>query len=267
MTATIDGADGVFEVYAIRFAEHPEAVRGSHFYGYESDPLAGHPTDYFVWLARSAEAVVLVDAAYTRATAERKGRRYLASPVETLARLGVRPEQVGHLVLSHLHWDHIGHVADFPDARVIVQERETQFLASRFAGRGDFRRTLEPDDVVHVLRRAWDGGARIVDGDVDLLPGLSVHLVGGHTPGTQVTRVRTAAGWVVLASDATHFYENIRTDRPFAILNSLPGMYAAFDRINELADGPGLVIPGHDPEVMRAFPAVAGLEGLAVRIA
>jgi glyoxylase-like metal-dependent hydrolase (beta-lactamase superfamily II) len=256
-----------FEVYAIKFAEDPGAVRGSHFYGPEPRPLESHPTDYFVWLARSADSVVLVDAGYTAATAQRRNRRYLASPLDTLGRLGVAPEDVGTLVVSHLHWDHIGHVADLRDATVVVQERETQFVASRWAGRGDFRRTLEPDDVVHVLRRTWDGGARVVDGDVELVPGVSAHLVGGHTPGTQVVRVRTAEGWVVLASDAAHFYENIRTDRPFSIVNSLPSMYAAFDRINELADSPRLVVPGHDPAVMAAFPAVPGLEGLAVRVA
>ena len=65
----------------------------------------------------------------------------------------------------------------------------------------------------------------------------------------QVVRIRTAGGFVVLASDASHFYENIETDSPFAILHDLPGMYGAFDRINELADGPHLVVPGHDPEV------------------
>jgi glyoxylase-like metal-dependent hydrolase (beta-lactamase superfamily II) len=108
----------------------------------------------------------------------------------------------------------------------------------------------------------------LLDGDAAVVPGLSVHLVGGHTAGMQVVRVRTARGYVVLASDASHFYENIEDDRPFAILHHLPGMYGAFDRIKELADGPGLVVAGHDLEVLDRYPAPSGaLDGLVAVIA
>jgi hypothetical protein len=80
----------------------------------------------------------------------------------------------------------------------------------------------------------------------------------------------TAAGPVLLASDASHFYANLEQDRPFAIVHSLPGMYGAFDRVHELAgasEPPALVVPGHDPLVMeRHPPAAPGLEGLAVEL-
>ena len=73
---------------------------------------------------------------------------------------------------------------------------------------------------------------------------------------------------MVLASDASHFYENIRDDRPYSIVDHLPSMYRAFDRIRALADAEDLIIPGHDPAVLQRFPAAApGLEGLAVRVA
>ena len=88
-----------------------------------------------------------------------------------------------------------------------------------------------------------------------MLPGVSVHLVGGHTAGLQVVRVETAAGPVVLASDACHFYENLSADRPSPIVHSTPAAYAAFDRVRELAAPDGVVIPGHDPEVIERVPA------------
>ncbi|MEU8147766.1 hypothetical protein [Nonomuraea sp. NPDC048901] len=52
--------------------------------------------------------------------------------------------------------------------------------------------------------------------------------------------------------------ENIEDDRPVPILHSMTGMYGAFDRINELADGPHLVVAGHDPEVLTRFPPLTG---------
>jgi hypothetical protein len=73
----------------------------------------------------------------------------------------------------------------------------------------------------------------------------------------QVVRVRTARGHVVLASDASLFYENIEEDRPFPILHSMTGVYRGFDRVNELVDDPDLVVAGHDPEVLERYPAVS----------
>ncbi|MEV0083372.1 hypothetical protein [Saccharopolyspora sp. NPDC050642] len=77
-------------------------------------------------------------------------------------------------------------------------------------------------------------------------------------------RRRVHAGNVVLAADASHFCENVEQEKPYGVL---PSMYDAFDTLHALASGPELIVPGHDPQVLQRFPAVPGLEGLAVRIA
>jgi glyoxylase-like metal-dependent hydrolase (beta-lactamase superfamily II) len=92
------------------------------------------------------------------------------------------------------------------------------------------------------------------DGDTTLAPGLSLHRVGGHTRGLQVVRVHTRRGWVVLASDAAHFYANWRQRRPFPIVENVTAYLEAFRRIESLADSPRHVIPGHDPLVLRRYP-------------
>ena len=105
------------------------------------------------------------------------------------------------------------------------------------------------------------------DGDAKLAPGLSIHLVGGHTMGLQVVRVLTKLGWMVLASDATHYYENMEAGRPFPIVYNVGDMVAAYDRMRQLADSPRYIIPGHDPLVFDRYPAAApGLEGIAIRL-
>jgi glyoxylase-like metal-dependent hydrolase (beta-lactamase superfamily II) len=84
-----------------------------------------------------------------------------------------------------------------------------------------------------------------------------VHLVGGHTGGLQIVRVPTGRGWVVLASDAAHFWANIRRRNPYPLIHNLERMAEGWVRCEELADGPDHIIPGHDPEVLRRFPKVA----------
>jgi glyoxylase-like metal-dependent hydrolase (beta-lactamase superfamily II) len=258
-----------FAVYAIRFAHRDASVRGEHFYRGDARGSDPYPISYFVWAAVSPEATVVVDAGFTPATAKRRGNRdYLQSPMETLRVLGVNARSVEHLVITHLHYDHVGHVGDFPAARLLVQRAEYEFWTGPLARRGDYGHLHEPDDVTYLRRQLDAGRLHLLEGDTTVVPGVTLHHLGGHTPGLQVVRVMTATGHVVLASDANHFYENIESDRPYAIVDHLPSMYRAFDRMRELADAEHLIVPGHDPAVLERFHAAAPtLAGLAVRIA
>lgn len=252
-----------YAVYAVRYASRA-GRRGQHFLGFDDRSAEPHPTAYYVWLAVSGRRAVVVDAGLDPARPHGlEGLEFHCSPVDGIAALGVDPSDVEHLVLSHLHYDHTGTAAHFPRARRVVQAGEARYWTGAAAARIHRERWLVSDDDLGDVLGTTDR-LDLVDGDTTLAPGISVHLVGGHTAGLQLTRVDTAAGPVVLASDAVHFYENIDDDRPFPILHSMPEVYAAFDRAAELG-GPGLVVPGHDPEVSARFPAVPGVS--AVRIA
>jgi len=63
----------------------------------------------------------------------------------------------------------------------------------------------------------------------------------------------------VLASDASHYYENMETGAPYPIVFHVGEMVAGWDKVLELADSPQHVVPGHDPDVLRRYPAVEGL--------
>jgi glyoxylase-like metal-dependent hydrolase (beta-lactamase superfamily II) len=250
---------GEFRIYAIQYARR-DALRGEHFHGHDGRAEEPHPTAYYTWLAVSDRHTVVVDTGISRARAARiDGLDYLAAPAETMAELGVRADAVGHVVLTHLHYDHTGTARDFGAARYVLQRAELDYWTGPWARRVTRERWLMDEDDVAQLRAAEkEGRMDLLDGDAEVVPGLSVHLVGGHTAGMQVVRIRTARGHVVIASDASHFFENIEDDRPFPILHSMTGMYGAFDRINELADGPHLVVAGHDPEVLTRFPPLTG---------
>jgi glyoxylase-like metal-dependent hydrolase (beta-lactamase superfamily II) len=256
--------DQRFEVFAVRYASRA-GRRGQHFLGYDERWDEAHPTAYYVWLAVSPQRAVVVDAGLDPdREVHLDGLTFHCSPADGVAALGVDPADVDHVVLSHLHYDHTGTVARFPRARRVVQHAEAAYWSGPVAKRIARERWLVSEDDLHEILGARDR-LDIADGDRELAPGLSVHLVGGHTAGMQLVRVWTARGWVVLASDAAHFYENLEEDRPFPILHSTPAMYAGFDRARELAGSADLVVPGHDPEVFARFPRVDGVS--AVRIA
>lgn len=260
-------ADGL-AVFALRFAHREASVRAEHFYRGHDCADEAMPIDYFVWAVVDRDRAVLVDTGFSRAVAQARGRRdYLASPAELVERVGVPVDQVGDIVLTHLHYDHTGTIGDFPGALLHVQRRELEYWRSPMAARGENPHLIEASDHALLDKLAALGRVVVHDGDDELAPGINLRLVGGHTHGLQVVEVTASGGTVVLASDATHFYDNIRGDRPYSIVDHLPSMYGAFDRINQLAASPAHVVPGHDPLVLVNFPAVAGLEGLAVRVA
>jgi glyoxylase-like metal-dependent hydrolase (beta-lactamase superfamily II) len=102
---------------------------------------------------------------------------------------------------------------------------------------------------------------------VDLAPGLTLHFAPGHTAGLQIVRVHTQRGYVVLASDASHYYENIRTNRPFIAAVDISAMLDAFRKVERLAGSPHHIIPGHDPLVMQQYPAASpSLQDIVVRL-
>ncbi|GAA4556351.1 N-acyl homoserine lactonase family protein [Pseudonocardia xishanensis] len=240
----------MFEVHAIRYATR-DGLRGQHFLGYDDTWAEPHPTAYYVWLAVSDTRAVVIDAGLEPGSGP-AGIEFACAPHEGVAALGVDPADVDTLVLSHLHYDHTGAAARFPAARRVVQRTEADYWTGPVAKRITRERWLvsEPDLATMLDPERLD----LLDGDRELAPGLSVHRVGGHTAGMQLTRVWTAAGWVVLASDAAHFTENLVQDRPGPILHSMPGIYHAYDRAKALADDPALIVPGHDPEVTAGFP-------------
>jgi glyoxylase-like metal-dependent hydrolase (beta-lactamase superfamily II) len=142
-----------------------------------------------------------------------------------------------------------------------------QYATGRYMTVEGMRHAFEVDDVVGMVRRVYAGRVRFHDGDAELAPGVSVHHVGGHTMGLQIVRVATRRGWVVLASDASHFYANMEQARPYPIIYNLGDMVDGWRRARSLAESPDHVIPGHDPLVMQRYPAPSpGLQGIVARL-
>jgi glyoxylase-like metal-dependent hydrolase (beta-lactamase superfamily II) len=141
------------------------------------------------------------------------------------------------------------------------------FATGRHMTRPALNHSFTADHIAELVRAVHGGRVVFHAGDDELAGGLSVHLIGGHTDGLQVVRVQTESGWLVLASDATHYYENMDSGRPFPIVYDLGAMGEGWETLRRLASSPDAVIPGHDPAVLERYPAAApGLEGIAARL-
>jgi glyoxylase-like metal-dependent hydrolase (beta-lactamase superfamily II) len=112
------------------------------------------------------------------------------------------------------------------------------FWTGRYAGTPAFRQSANVPSLANLVTLNYVNRIKILDGDREVLPGLRVHKVGGHTAGLQIVSVETARGPVILTSDASHFYHNIENRQPAQIITSLPEMLDAFETIDELAGLP-----------------------------
>ncbi len=130
-----------------------------------------------------------------------------------------------------------------------------------------FARSWEVEDIVGMVRLNFAGRLELHSGMVELAPGITLHETGGHTAGLQIVRVHTKRGWVVVASDASHYYENMQTDRPFTTAFHIGEMLDAYRTVERLAPTPGHIIPGHDPLVMKQYPAPSvSMQDIVVRL-
>jgi glyoxylase-like metal-dependent hydrolase (beta-lactamase superfamily II) len=242
-----------WEVLALRYATTKMPVRELAL---DADPHDGGlgVLDYFIWVVRGAAGVVVVDTGYLPAEGARRGRTLLRHPTELLAAIGVDAADVRDVVLTHLHYDHAGNLPAFPKARFHVQERDMAFATGRCMCHGRMRRAFFVEDIVEVVRHVYAERVTFHDGDADLLPGVSLHLVGGHSRGLQVVCVKTPSSTVVLASDALHFERLMEQKTVFPIFIDIADVYEGYRIIRSLAGTHGILVPGHDPVVLTRFP-------------
>lgn len=257
-------SDDRYRIFMIRYGRS-DRRRPENFHG--GDPHDGPmPIDYFNWVITNERRTFVVDTGFDGATAGRRKRELLKPVGEGLKAVGVDPETVSDVIITHLHYDHAGNPDLLPRARYHLQDCEMQFATGRCMCHDLLRHPFEEEDVVNMVRKVFAGRVTFHDGSAELAPGISVHRTGGHSKGLQVVRVNTERGPVVLASDAAHYYEHIEQDRAFAVFENLGDLLEGYRKVRSLAPDMRHVVPGHDPLVFDRYPAVPGMEGWAVRL-
>ena len=255
-----------YEVFALRYAERTARTRRESFV-FDDNHDAPHPIDYYVWVIRNDSRTLVVDTGFDRAEAKARNRPIERTPAEALALLDIDAARVEDVVITHLHYDHAGSLGDFPAARFHLQAAEMAYATGPCMCHGELRQPFTADHVCKMVQNVYSGRVEFAEGDREIAPNVTLHKIGGHTGGVQCVRVLTKRGWVVLASDASHFYENFQKRKLFPIVLDAQLMLRGFTRLEELAETPDHVIPGHDPLVRKLYPAErAQLEGVVHRL-
>ena len=237
-------------------------------------PQAGklHRDPVHVWLVTDGHRHILVDSGMTdikrieemlNVTGWGGGHEFIR---KELAKHGLNPDDIGHVVLTHMHFDHADNTDLFPDATIVVQKAEMFHAVDPTPSQRPF---FKGHIMAELLSRKRPKGLRLVDGDFELFESLRVIHVPSYTPGMQVPIVTTAKGKAALVSDLGDHYkywypaDPRATDKPTRFLADtfLPGPIRSESERNWAAamkrvmDNSDIVVPAHDFRIPKDMPA------------
>lgn len=262
MTAT-----QIWELYAIKYGTIEGRNRNENFLTSDPHDQSPMPLDYFVWAAISENKTIIIDTGFNDTEAKKRGRILQRSVTEGLSMIGITASNVSDVIVTHLHYDHIGGHTEFPAAKFHLQESEMRYATGPYMCTHNMNHSYTPEHIMSMVKNVFEGRVTFYDGVGQVASGITVHHVGGHTMGLQFVRVLTKRGYVVLASDTTHFYENMLQKNPFPIIFNLEDMVQGYSDLLDQADTQEHIIPGHDPIVLDIYPAPdTRLSGVIARL-
>ncbi|HEY6866084.1 MAG TPA: N-acyl homoserine lactonase family protein [Candidatus Eisenbacteria bacterium] len=252
----------VWNVYAVRYATVPGFPVRDLVAGADSTRKLDIAMTF--WVLEGPGRRVLVDAGFYR-------QKFLDSwkpadyvrPSDAVRNLGIDPDSVTDIIVSHVHWDHLDGADLFPNARLWIQRAEYEHHVG--ADGAPLQPAIDSLDARMLLAMSQAGRVTLVEGDAqEILPGITAYTGGKHTYASQYVGVRTAKGTVVVASDNVYLYENLDRHAPIAQTLDAASNLAAQDRMKTIASAPRLIVPGHDPAVFQRFrgagPGVVKIE-------
>ena len=229
-------------------------IAGNHAY-YKGDNAETYDFALYIWLILGGEKPMLVDAGISNIEEMNRGAAHvLREPItqrkdETiwvqLGKFGLTPADIGHIFITHLHFDHVDDLLEYKNAKVYIGRREWEGALSAAPNWAHGK-------ILHEFSNTPDCKKRlVVVDDEEIMPGVEAFWVGGHTPGSTAYSINTAHGKAVLTGDTVSLLGNIEKNIPPGVYTSLDECMAAMKKIRKKAD---VVLPSHDAETPRWWP-------------
>ena len=203
---------------------------------------------YYLWCIRTRNGrVVVVDAGFSDAAATSHTIIDYVPPAIALADVGVSAHDVDTVVMTHLHWDHMGGYESFPNARFVVSRAEWAWTVSRLRNGGRMLDETYDRASLESFLDLYPSRIDLVDAAYTFDADCRLSVVGGHTPGHLVVEVALAEETVALVGDLAYLYENLEFDAAPMICFDRWRTKDLYEVYRTSSVRP---IPGHDPAVL-----------------
>lgn len=244
-----------YEVYAISYGVIPDFPVASLVAG--ADKSRRLDIQMMVWLLKGPGGRnILVDSGFYRDKFFKQWTvKDYVRPSEAIARVGLKPDDITDVIITHIHWDHAGGMELFPKATVWIQKDEFTYYTGEAWQQRDTHGGIDAEDVLALVRLNTEGRVRLVGGgEQEVIEGVRVYTGGKHTYASQYVGVATKSGTVVIASDNLYLYENLEKHAPVAQTLDAASNLKAQERMKQIASKAELIVPGHDPAIFARFP-------------
>jgi glyoxylase-like metal-dependent hydrolase (beta-lactamase superfamily II) len=268
-----------WDLFVIEYARSHQQPWVNLVSGMSGDGAVDLPFSFM--LARRGNSNVLIDTGFMQdekssGFSKKFGIPNWISPVRMLSEIGVAAEAITDIVITHAHFDHMGSIAEFPNARIIIQKSELLSwyeaiaLPPRF---GYLTAIIDPDNLRTALEASIEHRVTLVDGDKDnVLPGIHVRLGVGHTLGQQFVIVETARARLVISGDCVYSRMQMtgrNNDGVYMPLNNATGSFwdqlKTLDKLNdEIGGDQQKLIILHDIDRWAGLPVVKEVEGYKI---
>ncbi|NLI20930.1 MAG: N-acyl homoserine lactonase family protein [Clostridiales bacterium] len=175
------------------------------------------------------------------------------SIIEQLAKLGYKPEDIGIIVFTHMHWDHIYYLEKFTNAKCYVHEKEYAFAMDPIPL---YYKSYE-NPALGIERPFEHISFTLTSGEMEIVPGMRVFETFGHSPGHQCVEVDTNDGSYIICGDAIFILDNIREIPELHYNITPPGRYAdivatwkSIERIKARAKDESFLLPCHESKLV-----------------
>ena len=195
----------MYQIYALKYAERDTPACGFFYREHSHETITLH---YFVWLILGGPHPVLLDTGFQEDDVERRGIRNYVRPSLMVERMGVKVADIPIALISHLHYDHWAGHRLFPASEFWIQKDEVAFWTGRFGRYDAFSQSQNVDALANLVPLTYAKRVRIVEGEVEVLPGLRVHRVGGHTAGQAGPTPRSSFPGRCISRTATEEFSN-----------------------------------------------------------
>ena len=220
---------------------------------------------FLAWYLTDGTHKIMVDAGLPSLEIAKKYHPY-TSPIirddqtmeAALAKLGVKPDDIELMCLTHLHWDHCGNMPLFKNAKFYVSKTELQFAVdpcpNLWSAFESHQHTGEIPPYLRVLPQIQT----IKMEETEILPGITMFPTPGHTPGSMAVAVETTDGTYVLSGDAVACYQNIQGNPakgwkyfPIGIYTNMIEVWDSLAAIHKKANYKiDHIFPGHDTKIL-----------------
>jgi glyoxylase-like metal-dependent hydrolase (beta-lactamase superfamily II) len=269
----------IWDVYVMEFARSKDQPWVDLIAGMYQEGVMDLPFSFI--LARQGDRNVLIDTGFMQdehssGFSRNFGIPTWISPVRMLSEMNVGPDTITDVFITHAHFDHMGSIAEFPNAHIYIQKSEllSWYEAIALPKRFSYLTAIiDPDNLRTALVASIEHRVTLIDGDKDnVLPGIHVRLGSGHTIGQQFVVIETAAGRRLISGDCVYSrrqFTGHKNDGVYVPLNNAVGsvweQLKTVDKMNdELGGDLGRLVILHDIERWKGLPVVKEVEGFRI---